>query len=277
MRRIRLTPAERKKLRRICRRYSLSYRCVTRAKLILQLDADPCVAEAARAVGVSENLVRRWRNRFLDEGRTKALQDRPRSGRPVEIDAVKRCEVISMACGEPKDFGVLYRPVWSIDSLHQRFVELRPDQKWISRTSVLRILNEKGLRPHRVKMWLHSPDPFFREKVTEICGLYLCPPPGSVVLCVDEKTGMQALGRKHAVRGPGLGRDRRMDYEYVRNGTRKLIASFNPHTGHVYAEVREDRTAEDLMQFMEEVAAQHPAQPVHIMSHPSIPSLLRPL
>ena len=264
-RRIFLKASERKKLRRVCRRYSFPYRMVIRAKVILQLNVDPCVAEATRNVGVSESFVRRWRARFLDEGRFEALVDKRRCGRPVEIDAVTRCEVISMACGEPKDFGVPYRDVWTLDSLQHRFVELHPKARWISRTSVLRILHDKQLRPHRVKMWLHSPDPLFRAKVTEICKLYLKPPEGSVVLCVDEKTGMQALGRKHPVRGPAAGQDRRMDYEYVRNGTRKLIAAFNPHMGEVYAEVREERTAEDLMQFMEEVAVQNPTLQVHIV------------
>ena len=67
----------------------------------------------------------------------------------------------------------------------------------ISRTSVVRILNDVELRPHRVQRWLHSTDPEFRAKVTHICNLYLRPPRDAVVLCVDEKTGMQALGRKH--------------------------------------------------------------------------------
>jgi len=114
-------------------------------------------------------------------------------------------------------------------------------------------------------MWLHSPDPNFRSKVTEICQIYLDPPEGSIVLCVDEKTGMQALGRKHPGRNPQPGRDARMDYEYVRNGTRKLIASFEPSTGQVYGEVRESRTAEDLVEFMENLAEIYPEQQVHII------------
>jgi transposase len=85
------------------------------------------------------------------------------------------------------------------------------------------------------------------------------------VLCVDEKTGMQALGRKHEGRAVAPGRDARMDYEYIRNGTRKLLAVFNPHTGDVYAEVREERKAQDLLQFMNEVAKRYPKQQVHII------------
>ena len=263
-RRLRLTRSERKQLRRWVRRYSLPYRQVMRAKLILQLNVDPSVGEAAFVLNVDEKTVRRWRDRFLQEGRIKALCDRPRAGRPVEIDAVSRCQVIAMACGEPSDFGEKFRDVWTIDSLFARFCELHP-KKQMSRTSVLRILNQEGIRPHRVKMWLHSPDPEFREKVTELCNLYLNPPAGAVVLCVDEKTGMQALGRKYPVRGLAPNRDRRMDHEYVRNGTRKLLAAFDPHTGDVYGEVRESRTAEDLVQFMEVVAEIYPNQEVHIV------------
>ena len=173
-----------------------------------------------------------------------------------------------MACGKPAEFGVAHRIRWTTDSLAQAYLEKQktePGLDPMSRTSVLRILNKAELRPHRVKMWLHSPDPLFREKVTELCELYLRPPPGSHVLCVDEKTGMQALGRKHPGRLPVAGRDARMDYEYVRNGTRKLIASWNVRTGEVYGEVRPSRTADDLVEYMEAVARRHPSGQVHII------------
>lgn len=261
---IRLTPSEGKKLRRICRRYTLPYRVVQRARMILLLDKNPCIADVERALGISESTIRRWRDRFLFEGRLKALGDAPRSGRPPEIESTSRCEIIAMACGKPSEFGVKYRDTWTSETLYQRFVELHPD-KQMSRTAVVRTLTQKGLRPHRVKMWLHSPDPEFREKVDEICDLYLNPPDDAVVLCVDEKTGMQALGRKHPFRLSAPGRDARMDYEYIRNGTRKLLASFDPHTGEVYGEVREGRTAEDLLSFMDALAERYPEQEVHIV------------
>jgi transposase len=172
-----------------------------------------------------------------------------------------------MACGKPEDFGVPYRHVWTLDSLHETLG--RQIQQWggaqLSRSSVVRILNDADLKPHKMRMWLHSPDPEFRSKVTEICELYRTAPQGGLVLCVDEKTGMQALGRKHPTRRPAPNRAGRIDYEYIRNGTRKLLAAFNPHTGEVYGQVREHRKAQDLVEFMDELAKRHPAGEVHIV------------
>lgn len=234
----------------------------------MRLDVDTCLARAAAAFSVSVKLIRRWRDRFLSTGqdRLENLHDLPRSGRPREIDAVTRCEVMAMACGEPEEFGEPCLNVWTLDSLTERFKSMHPDKRTPSRTMVYRILSNNEIRPHRVKMWLHSPDPEFRKKVTEICELYLNPPPGTVIVCVDEKTGMQALGRKHPIRLCRRGRDRRMDHEYVRNGTRKLLAAFNPHTGEVYAEVRANRKAVDLVEFMENLVNQLPkGKQVHVI------------
>lgn len=251
----------------IARRRTMAYELVLRARLILRLGIDPCVAAAAVALGVTSKLVRRWRDRFLGRkhDRVDALRDLPRSGRPREIDAVTRCEVMAMACGKPADFGVPCRQIWTLSTLAETYRSQHSERRTPSRTLVHRILSRAEIRPHRLKMWLHSPDPKFREKVTEICELYLNPPEGSVVICIDEKTGMQALGRKHPVRLVGPGRSRRMDHEYVRNGTRKLLAAFNPKTGEVYAEVRANRKAADLVEFMDNLARQLPKLPVHVI------------
>ena len=170
-----------------------------------------------------------------------------------------------MACAKPKEFGVKCRERWTYEVLTKTFNDRHPDLDKPSRSTVLRILNDADIKPHRTKMWLHSPDPEFKEKVTEICDLYLNPPYGSVVLCIDEKTGMQALGRKHPNRAPAPGRTERMDYEYVRNGTRSLIASFEVHTGQVYGEVRSSRKGDDLVDFMEGVAEQYPDEQIHVV------------
>lgn len=263
-RRLRLKKAERKKLRRLIRRYNLPYRQIIRAKLVLALDEDPCVSRAAAGLGVCERTVRRWRDRFLDHGRVLGLADSPRSGRPFRIDAATRCEVIAVACGTPADFGVTTRNTWTYDAIREAVLARNNDVE-ISRTTVIRVLDQAEIHPHRIKMWCHSPDPNFREKVTEVCDLYTSPPPGAIVLCIDEKTGMQALGRKHPSRTAEPGRDGREDYEYVRNGTRKLLAVFDVHTGQVYGHVRESRKAKDILELMEAVAKQHPGKQIHVI------------
>ena len=114
-------------------------------------------------------------------------------------------------------------------------------------------------------MWLHSPDPEFRQRVTEICELYHRPPDDCVVLCIDEKTGMQAVERTHADRAPQRGRARRREFEYLRHGTQALIAAFDVQTGRVFGSCGGTRTGDDLEAFMETVAVEYPDQAVHVI------------
>lgn len=255
--RVQLSRRQRKELWEVSRQRVRPYREVLRAKIILALDQDPCVVAVAKRLDVDVKTVRRWRDRFVEEGCIEALNDEPRSGKPPRIGLLTRCELLSMACASPSDFGEVSRAIWTIDSLLDGFRSHHPEMA-ISRTSVLRILNEAEIRPHRVRMWLHSPDPQFKKKVRRICRLYLRPPRDAVVLCIDEKTGMQALGRKHPFQPASPRHEARLDCEYVRHGTRTLLAALNPHTGDVYAEVRKRRTADDLLEFMEAVARRYP-------------------
>jgi hypothetical protein len=103
----------------------------------------------------------------------------------------------------------------------------------ISRSHLQRILQAAEVRPHRVRQWLHSPDPQFREKVNQICALYRQAPKGSVVLSIDEKTGIQAIERKHADRAPRPAQARRQEFEYIRHGTQALTAALDVHSGRV--------------------------------------------
>lgn len=136
----------------------------------------------------------------------------------------------------------------------------------MSRSTVFRILSRADLKPHHTRMWLHSPDPLFRERVADVCALYTSQPaPDTVVLCMDEKTEMQALGRRFPVREPAPGRRRRVDHHYKRNGTRKLLAVYNPHTAEVYGEMKATRTGADTVAFMEEVARRTAGKHVHIV------------
>jgi transposase len=115
------------------------------------------------------------------------------------------------------------------------------------------------------QMWLHSPDPLFGEKVAEVCALYLQPPPGSVVVSFDEKTGMQAIERKYPDRVPCPGRLARQEFEYIRHGTQSLLATINVHTGEVLADCGPTRTGDDMERHMERVAARWPNLDIHVV------------
>jgi transposase len=171
-------------------------------------------------------------------------------------------EVISLAC----------EPVVARDGITMRTIEdvrveaiVRGVAEDISWSSVQRILSEGEIRPHLVQGWMHSPDPQFRERVTEITELYLNPPRGSTVICVDEKPGMQALQRRFPDKPARPGRRPRREWEYKRHGTQTLIAGFNVHTGKVSANCGDQRRAVDLVRFMEQLAAEYPTGVVHII------------
>jgi len=121
-----------------------------------------------------------------------------------------------------------------------------------------------GLRPHRVRMWLHSPDPEFARKVREVCALYRTPPEGARVLCIDEKPGMQALERVHPTSYSRAGCAVRYEFEYLRHGTHTLIAAFDVGTGEVFGQCRR-RTAKGLMAFMETLAKRYPTGVIYIV------------
>lgn len=215
----------------------------------------------ATSVGVSSRRVERWRSRFIKAG-IAGLDDRPRSGRKPKFDAAARYEIIAIACD----------PITTVDGKTTRTIADVMEQavqrgvvKDIGWTTIQRILAEGEVRPHKVEGWLHSPDPLFREKVKDICELYLQPPAGGVVLCIDEKPGMQALERRYPDGPVRPGKLRRREFEYRRHGTQTLLCAFEVHTGRVLAECGNTRTAEDLVRFMEQVAMQYPTCQVHIV------------
>ncbi len=259
--RVQLQPEQSAELQRRVRAATSTQREALRARIILACAEGLKTLEAARICGVHARTVERWRSRFLRCG-LKGLKDRPRPGHKPKFDPVTRLQLIALAC-EPMESenGVSRRTIEQLRqaSISQSFVQ---DISW---SSVQRILAQAEIRPHLVRSWMHSPDPQFREKVTEITELYLNPPPGEVVLCVDEKTGMQALERRFADRPPAPRRARRREFEYKRHGTQSLFCAFDVHTGRVVETCDDRRTAQDLVRFMEKVAAHYPKGKVHII------------
>jgi transposase len=174
-------------------------------------------------------------------------------------------EIVALAC-EPvpkKEDGTTDR---SIEEVRTEAIR-RGTVGDISWSSVQRLLAGADIRPHHVEGWLHSIDPEFREKATRICELYVHPPADSVVVCVDEMPGIQALRRKYPDHwGARKGkRRRRREFEYVRGGTQALIAGFEVRSGEVISRCGDDRSAASLELFMEDLAAKYPTGTVYIV------------
>lgn len=231
---------------------------------LLAADGAP-TAVIAKQLGIDASTVSRWRGRIAREGLgedvREALVDEPRSGRPATIAPATRLRVSAIACDPLPDGEGLCG--WTLDLLVEE-VAIRGIAT-VSRSSVHRILRENDVRPHRHQGWLHSPDSKFVEKVAEIVPLYLQCPPGSVVVSFDEKTGLQAVERKHPDRPPGPGRLARVEFEYIRHGTQSLLATLNVHTGEVIADCGPTRTGDDMERHMERVAARYPVGDVHVV------------
>jgi transposase len=257
---IKLSREDRKYLELLTRRGTAEHRQVMRAQIALMCHAGATTTAISEAVGVSVQTVSHWRTRLARQG-LKGLDEVARPGRPRRIAASQRLELLSLACEPAEAQG---RATPTLDELVERAVE-RGVVTQISRSHLQRILQAGDLRPHRVRQWLHSPDPQFREKVNAICALYRQAPKGSVVLSVDEKTGIQAIERKHADRPPVPGRLRRREFEYIRHGTQALIAALDVHTGRVLGCCSDRRTQADLVGFMEQVAQAYPTGRVHIV------------
>ena len=257
---IKLSREERKSLELLTRRGTAEQRQVMRAQIALMAHRGETSTAIAQALGVSVQTVSHWRSRLAQRG-VEGLEEIARSGRPRSIGETQRLELLALAC-EPAELEGRATP--TLDELVDRAVE-RGVVKQISRSHLQRILQSGDLRPHRVRQWLHSPDPQFRQKANEICALYRQAPKGSVVLSVDEKTGIQAIERKHADRAPQSGRARRREFEYIRHGTQALIAAMDVHSGRVIGSCTDRRTQDDLVAFMEQVAQAYPKGPVHIV------------
>lgn len=213
-------------------------------------------------MGTSRARVREWLQRF-EESRLDGLRDLPRAGRPAEITSLERHQVVAAACQCPDDFGIA-RNTWTHETLAEALVASGRVRS-ISSSEVGRILESADLKPHRVKMWCHSNDPDFQRKMRAIVRLYVKRPLGEPVLCVDEKTGMQALSRSRILQPARRGRAGRFEFEYKRNGTRCLFACFNIATGKVLGRCTTSRKRPDFFSFMDLVASTYRQNRVHIV------------
>ena len=226
---IRLTTKRRRKLEQIVRAATSPQRLVLRARIVLAAAGGMANAAIARDLGCSVAMARAWRGRFAVRG-IPGLFDRPRCGRPEVHGPSARLAVIAVATSIPPDGESQWSRSLIAGHLQERGLP-------ISASTAGRVLAEAKVRPHKVRGWLNrADDPSFWARAGQVCRLYLNPPPGTLLISVDEKTGIQAKSRKHPQIPARPGRDARREFEYVRHGTVSIIAAMNVTTGEVIAE-----------------------------------------
>jgi transposase len=215
------------RLEAIVRRPSSPQTLARRARIVLLADAGWPNSRIAAGLGCTVNTVRTWRHRFV-RGGMPALCDRPRSGRPEVYGPDIRLAIAAAATSVPPE-GT---SVWT-----HALIAGQLAGTGISVSQAGRILADLDLRPHRVRGWLNRRDDAqFWAQAAAVCDIYLRPPPGTVVICIDEKTGIQAKYRKYPESPARRGRLARREFEYVRNGTVSIVAALQVATGEVIAE-----------------------------------------
>ena len=232
-----LTGEEREVLERWARRPKSSQALALRCRIVLAAADGRRSKDIAAELGCNPNTVGKWRGRFAGRG-LDGLHDEPRPGKPRSIsdEDVERVIVKTLE-EQPRD-----ATHWSTRSMAQA--------TGMSQTAVSRIWRAFGLKPHQSESFKLSPDPQFIEKVRDIEGLYLNPPDAAVVLCVDEKSQIQALDRSAPVLPLMPGVPERATHDYVRNGTTNLYAALDVASGQVIAEMTPRHRSEEFRRFL---------------------------
>jgi transposase len=245
--RVRLSRKRRRRLEKLVRRRSPAHWKVLRARIVLLSDSGYGIWEISLRLSIDHQVVRRWLKRYLAEG-FDGLGDRPKTGRPPEIDARVWQKLATVVVQRPEKFGIP-KERWSVRTLAAFLAER---YSWhVSHASISRFLRSMALKPHRVRYWLNPDDPDFDRKAAKICRLYIKPPRDATVLSLDEKPGIQALHRLKPTRPARPGKVAKVEFEYERLGTRNLFAAFNIKTGHVVAWMTPDRSTSYVLAFLD--------------------------
>lgn len=248
-----LTPTENQSLKQTVRRRGAGHLEVLRAKVILWAAEGLSNTEIVQRTDLSAPTVGKWRRRFL-QNRTAGLSELPRSGAPRRINDEKIQEVITATLEKRPDHSTH----WSTRTMAQRC--------GLSRQAVSRIWRAFGLKPHRSESFTLSTDPLFVEKVRDVVGLYLDPPGNALVLCVDEKTQVQALERSQPVLPMRPGRPERRTHDYYRHGTLALFAALNVATGQIISATKPKHRTEEFLNFLRQIEREVPTSlDVHLI------------
>jgi transposase len=241
-----MSDSQRDALEVLVRARSAPHRQVQRAKALLLAADGVATTRIAEQVGVTAVTVRAWRNRFAEEGLAKLGEVRKGRGPKPSIPADKVEEIVQ-ATLHSKPKGETH---WSTRSMAKH--------AGVSRNTVQRIWKARGLKPHLVDTFKISTDPAFEDKLTDVVGLYLNPPEHAVVLCMDEKSQVQALDRTQPSLPMKPGRAGTMTHDYKRSGTTTLFAALNVLTGAVIGQCLPRHRHEEFLKFLRTIDREVP-------------------
>ncbi len=240
-----LSVEERETLQRWARRPKTAQALAQRARIVLACAGGMNNGAVALEEGVTRQTVGRWRSRFLRQ-RLDGLLDEPRPGAPRKIMDAAVEQVLRLTLeSKPKE-----ATHWSSRMMAKR--------SGLSQSAVSRIWRAFALQPHRVETFKLSKDPLFIEKVRDIVGLYLSPPDKALVLCVDEKTQIQALDRTQPLLPLRPGSAERRTHDYTRHGTTTLFAALNTKSGKVIGQFHQRHRAIEFRKFLDTLDASAP-------------------
>src|ERR1700674_796564 len=235
-----LRPEQREQLEGMASSRSLPAGLVSRARIILLSASGKTNLQIARQLGLTNATVGKWRRRFVEQG-VAGLHDELRPGRPRPISDERVAQLVRKTL-ETKPKGGTH---WSVRQI--------AGQTRLSKSTVHRIWRAFGLEPHRQRHFKLSTDPFFVEKVRDIVGLYLHPPENAVVLCVDEKSQIQALEPPQPMLPVGLGYVEGVTHDYRRHGTTTLFAALDTANGKVLTRCRPHHRHQEYLSFLREI------------------------
>ncbi len=219
-----------------------------RARIVLLAGTGESNSQIARTLGVSRPTVILWRSRFAKDGTAALTETKPGRGRKPTIAAAK-IKAIVAATTQTTPPGQTH---WSCRTMAKA--------QGVSPASVQRIWDAHGLKPHRVKAFKLSNDPLFSEKLTDVVGLYLNPPEKALVLCVDEKSQIQALDRTQPSLPMKKGRAGTMTHDYKRNGTTTLFAALNTLDGSVVGQCLPRHRHQEFLKFLRHLDREFPGE-----------------
>jgi transposase len=248
---ITLNPVTETALKHLVRSPSTPQDLALRSRIVLAAAQGQANQQIAAALQIPEVTVGKWRRSFAAAG-LDGLEDAGRSGRPPKHGPEVLRKVQTRVCEQPE-----FLSRWSVRTLARDL--------GLPRSTVHAMLVDSDLQPHRIRTFTFSPDPDFEAKLLDIVGLYLNPPENALVLCVDEKTGIQALDRTQPLLPLSANKPRSWTNEYVRHGTQSLLAALEIATGKVLAHVKQRRTSANFLRFMDDVVAAFPNRDLHVV------------